>query len=634
MKKIELLLPAGNEDCLRAAVENGADAVYLGVSSFNARRRAKNFLVEDIPAVVEYCHSNGVRVYCVFNILIKNNEVKDFFNMIKKVYLAGVDAVIIQEISFVSMIKKNFKGLEVHLSTQAGLGNRFSLELVKEVDRFILPRELSAIEIKRLIDYGKKIEVFVQGALCFSYSGKCLLSSCIGGRSGNRGLCAQPCRRKYNGKYLLSMKDLCLVEEIPKLIEMGVASLKIEGRLRSPAYVSACAKLYRKAIDSHYSGKFVVDEDLFKEMKLTFNRDFTKGYFGGDEGVVSSERPMGRGLFLGVMEMNGMIKLEEELRVGDGVGIWLPNKVDGAVIKEIELNNEKINEAKAGDKVKLVIHANEGIKLYKTSSVKESKSIHFVKNMPILTVKRNGDSLVLNEMANKKCSNEGLLVKVYNVNDAKNALSEGVKVFYNIFAKDFFVGCSAYIPRILSDEEVVNAAKLMEKFKVTDVLTGNLGAYALLNDKRNLNLYLDYSLNVFNDYDLKFFDKAIPVVSSELSLRDLKDFKNKEMAVMVQGKIAAMNTLYSGLPSILRDEKGYVFKVRKEAGYYQILNSKELGLVNEVLKLREIGVRRWFLDLDNDVIKKIKWYKQLLSGRKVDVSVKEFTKGSWLKGVV
>ena len=183
MKKIELLLPAGNEECLQAAVENGADAVYLGGSRFNARRRA---------------NKNGVKIYCVFNILVKNNEVKDFFEMVRTVYLAGVDAVIIQEISFVSMIKNNFKGLEVHLSTQVGLGNRFSLDLVKEADRIILPRELMATEIKKLIDNGRKVEVFVQGALCFSYSGKCLLSSCIGGRSGNRGLCAQPCRRRYN----------------------------------------------------------------------------------------------------------------------------------------------------------------------------------------------------------------------------------------------------------------------------------------------------------------------------------------------------------------------------------------------------------------------------------------------------
>ena len=178
------------------------------------------------------------------------------------------------------------------------------------------------------------------------------------------------------------MKDLCLAEEVPALIELGVASLKIEGRLRSSAYISACAKLYRKAIDSYYSGKFVIDEDLFKEMKLTFNRNFTKGYFGGDKDIVSAERPMGRGLFLGVMEKQGMIKLEEELRVGDGIGIWLPHKVDGAVIKEMELNDEKVNAAKVGDKVKLFIHANEGIKLYKTSSVKENKVIYKLFSFP------------------------------------------------------------------------------------------------------------------------------------------------------------------------------------------------------------------------------------------------------------
>ncbi|MBT6774802.1 U32 family peptidase, partial [Candidatus Woesearchaeota archaeon] len=244
--KIELLLPVGNQENLAAAVENGADAVYFGIDKFNARRRADNFKLEKIKEVIDYCHQNGVRCYCTLNILIKNEEIEEFFKTITQLYLDGIDAVIIQHLSFLPIIKKNFPGLEVHLSTQTTITNTHFYDLIKDADKIVLPRESSQEEIKNFIDKTKlPTEIFVQGALCFSYSGKCLFSSFLGGRSGNRGLCAQPCRRKYNGKYLLSMKDLCLVKEIPNLIKMGVSSLKIEGRLRSTKYVAAATKLYR-----------------------------------------------------------------------------------------------------------------------------------------------------------------------------------------------------------------------------------------------------------------------------------------------------------------------------------------------------------------------------------------------------
>ncbi|MBT4650915.1 U32 family peptidase, partial [Candidatus Woesearchaeota archaeon] len=347
MKKIELLLPAGTEESLKAAVENGADAVYFGIDRFNARRRATNFELNKIKSIIDYCHENGVRAYCTLNILIKNEEIKEFFETIKTLYLAGIDAVIVQHLSFIPIIKQNFPDLEVHLSTQATITNSYFQYLIKQADRIVLPRELSEEEITSFIKKTKlPVEVFVQGAMCFSYSGKCLFSSFLGGRSGNRGLCAQPCRKKYNRSYLLSMKDLCLVKKIPELIKSGIVSLKIEGRLRSPKYVAAAAKLYRKAIDSHYEKNFTIDSELFKEMKLAFNREFTWGYYANLKNIISPEKPMGRGLYLGEINKRGLIKLEEDLQLGDGLGIWLRNKVDGAVLKKMELNKQEVQEAK------------------------------------------------------------------------------------------------------------------------------------------------------------------------------------------------------------------------------------------------------------------------------------------------
>jgi len=635
MPKIELILPAGNWDCLRAAVENGADAVYLGVDRFNARRRANNFKLEEIREVTEYAHKKGVKVYVTLNILIKNAEIEDFFSTVKQLYLAQVDAVIIQELSFLPIIKKNFPGLEVHISTQAAITNTYLYDLIKEADKVVLPREYSKEEIEHFIQETKlPTEIFVQGALCFSYSGKCLFSSFLGGRSGNRGLCAQPCRRLYNGSYLLSMKDLSLVKKIPEMIEMGVASLKIEGRLRSEKYVAAAARTYRAAIDSYYAGKFALNKEYFKEMELAFNREFTWGYYSKDKQIISPERPMGRGLFLGTMEAGNFIKLQEDLSVGDGLGIWFQDKVDGAILKKMEKDHQEVQEAQAGDKVKLFIRAPAGTRIYKTSSIKKSKVFDFAKNHPIKEQKRAVPEIKLPEIEVQEGGKEELLVKVYSTKSVDDARRAGADhVFYNIFAEDFKGKSDAFIPRILNDEEVEEVVKLVDKYQVKNILVGDLGAYLKLRERKELKLYLDYSNNIFNNYDVEFYSHSLPIISPELSLVEMEAFSNKNFAVLVHGRVILMNTKYPGLPRNLRDDKNYVFPVRKEHTYYQILNSVELGLFGEVLYLRKNGINKFFLDLDSDVYRTIKTYQKLLSGKRPDIDKEGFTKGHAEKGV-
>ena len=638
--RVELLLPAGNWDSLIAAVENGADAVYLGTSQFNARIRADNFSLDNFKEVTDYCHSRGVRVYCTMNILVKNAELKDYFETISKLYQANADAVIIQELSFLPIIKSNFPGLEVHISTQAAISNSHFQPLLPAADRVILPREFSLEQIQEFINKAHiPVEVFVQGALCFSYSGKCLFSSLLGGRSGNRGMCAQPCRRKYNGRYLLSMKDLCLIHQLPKLIKSGVSTLKIEGRLRSPRYVAAAAKAYRSAIDSYYAGKFAVSEELLKEMKLAFNREFTEGYFSKRNDVVSPEQPMGRGLFLGTMIKGNLISLQEDLVLGDGLGIWLQDKVDGAVLRKMEKDGKSAVSAKKGELVKIFIRAPPGTRIYKTSSA-NSPSPTVIKNSNLrrlkpIIIERKKVNLVLPVLKKNGRSitseTDTLLVKVYSAKDAQAAVAGGAdKVFYNIFAPDFNADFSAYIPRILSDQEVEAAVEKVIQLNIKDVLTGDLGVYLLLKNK--VKVYLDYSANVFNDYDLDFFSGAVPIISPELSYAELKEFQNKKFAVLVQGRLVLMNTLYLSLPPKLRDEKNFSFPVRKEHSYFQILNSLELGLFEEILKLKEIGIRTFFLDLDSQVGSTVKIYRGLLAGRKVHVDKHGFTKGHWLRG--
>jgi collagenase-like PrtC family protease len=633
MEKIELLLPVGNWDNLRAAVENGADAVYLGVSSFNARRRASNFKIEELSEVVDYCHGYGVRVYCT---LIKNCEVRDFLKVVKKLYDGGVDAVIIQEIAFIDIIKKNFKGLEVHLSTQAAISNTYFKSLVSGCDRIILPREIGCVEVEEFVTkFGKPVEIFVQGAMCFSYSGKCLFSSFIGGRSGNRGLCAQPCRKKYNGRYKLSMKDMCLIEEVPKIIESGVCSLKIEGRLRSAKYVAAAAKLYRKAIDSYYAGKFEIDDELFLEMKLAFNRGFTKGYYvddGADK--VFDDKPMGRGLYLGEIEDEGIL-LKNDLRLDDGVGIWREGRVDGAVIKSIIVDDSEVEFAAKGTLVKLDLRVEIGDEIYLTSSVKKPKEIEFVSNEAISVIREKVKKIVLSKVDRVEGGGVKFYVKVYNYRDAKALIRKVECVYLNIdLCKDGKFG--VFIPRILDDGGIERAYDRVKELGVKKLLIGDLGFYGFLKSigvLDNFDVVLDYTSNVFNDYDLMFYDKVKCIISPELSFEELKEFKRKNFINFVHGKLVLMNTKYQYLPSRLKDNLGYTFEVRGEGDYFQILNSFDLGLFEKVNLMKSDGLVNFYFDLDFDVVETIDLYRKILAGKKVKINYEGFTRGHFEKGV-
>jgi collagenase-like PrtC family protease len=292
MRKIELLSPAGSLPNLKAAIYAGADAVYLGMNRFNARENAINFSEEYFPDAVKLAKSNGVKVYLTMNTLIKNSELNDFFDQLEYAYRNGIDAVIIQDPSFIEIIKGGFPELRVHMSTQAGVMNSNHANLFAGADRINLARELSKENIRSIKEkFGKEIEVFCHGALCMSVSGSCLFSSLLGG-SGNRGKCAQPCRKRYNGSFLLSTRELCLLDRLPEIIDLGVSSVKIEGRMRTPYYVATTTAIYRKAIDMFYDGNFKVTDAMREELKDAFSREFTEGKFSG-ETVFNTEKASG-----------------------------------------------------------------------------------------------------------------------------------------------------------------------------------------------------------------------------------------------------------------------------------------------------------------------------------------------------
>src|SRR3990167_3673060 len=303
MSKLQLLSPAGSFDALKAAIHNGADAVYLGSKLFNARRLANNFTGDELKQAVQYAHLHNVKIYLTLNTLIKNHEIIALLNQISLAAQLGINALIMQDLTFAPLIKQHFPKLEIHASTQSTIMNSPSINYWKPyVDTFVLARELTKQEVKTIYENtNANLEVFIHGHLCISYSGQCLISSLIGKRSGNRGLCASSCRKQYNGdSYLLSAKDLCMIKNVKDVIESGAKTIKIEGRMKSPEYVATTTRLYRRQLDSYYNKKKIpVTKETMDDLKLAFNREFTPGFFNNEENIVDPLTPSKRGIFLG-----------------------------------------------------------------------------------------------------------------------------------------------------------------------------------------------------------------------------------------------------------------------------------------------------------------------------------------------
>lgn len=307
MKK-ELLAPAGNMECLKAAVLNGADAVYLACKNFGARKFASNFTNDEIKEAIKFCHLYGVKVYVTMNTLVKNKEVESFIEQARFLHKNGVDAILVQDFGMICLLRERFPNLEIHASTQA---NTSSYETAKfyydlGIKRVVFSRELSIEEIDK-IDIPIEKEAFIHGALCISYSGLCLMSSMLGERSGNRGECTGCCRLPYtlydkdkklsNNKYLLSTKELNTSTEFDKLLNSSIYSFKIEGRMKSPLYVGFIVNLYRRLIDK----KEVDLEAETKKLKTIFNREFTKGHLFNitDKNIMNTKSPNHQGLVIG-----------------------------------------------------------------------------------------------------------------------------------------------------------------------------------------------------------------------------------------------------------------------------------------------------------------------------------------------
>lgn len=387
MQRPEILAPAGNEEMMRAAIENGADAVYFGLQQFNARLRAHNFTTDELPRIMAMLHERGMKGYVVMNTLVFVDELEAAAECLRACSAAGVDAVLVQDLGLAALASRLVPDLSVHASTQMTLTSAESIaraaEMGLRLDRVVAPRELSIKELRALRKATTHdIEVFVHGALCVAYSGQCLTSEALGGRSANRGECAQACRLPYDLvvdgqpfdmgdiKYVLSPKDLAAYEDIGELMRLGIVSLKIEGRLKSPHYVAATVQSYRAAIDSVVDADDPtnadprLDEPTRRKLEMTFSRGFTGGYVHAidHQAVVEGRFPKKRGLALGhvtgLSRRGVRVALEGPVRPGDGVvfDAGTPDREEeGGRVHLVLRNGERVEAFEPADERKLPV---------------------------------------------------------------------------------------------------------------------------------------------------------------------------------------------------------------------------------------------------------------------------------------
>jgi len=460
MKKIELLAPAGDFESLISAIQNGANAVYFGANKFNARANSKNFNTEELRSAIEYAKLRNVKTHLTLNILIKNNELEDAIRLVEDAYNAGLDAVIVQDLGLAKEIINKFPNLEVHASTQLTVYDYDGVKKLEEIGfkRIVLARELSINEIKEICEKAKaEIEIFIHGALCISYSGQCLMSSIIGGRSGNRGKCAGTCRLPYElidkkedcileKGYLLSSKDVCTLDILPEIINSGVSSLKIEGRMKSPEYVGIVTSIYRKYIDLiENNQKFVVEEEDKKKLKQIFNRGgFSTGYLKGKLGknMMYTRKPNHIGIYLGdVISYNlkkgyVKLKLKENIELGDSIAIGeVSCKISELMEENKNIKLAEVNKVVTIGRIKGNIKI--GDKIYKTVSNRLIKDVQRINTKE--NIKRRVDCIIrLNEKEKMEIKlldiKSNITVKVigdeiskYRGINEKEAVEEGYK---------------------------------------------------------------------------------------------------------------------------------------------------------------------------------------------------------------
>lgn len=618
---MEILSPAGNFEILKSAVANGADAVYIGGRHFSARKSADNFSNEEISEAVRFAHLHGVKIYTAVNTLVHDNEMKDAFEYIGFLYRTGVDALIVQDLGIVRMIKRFYPDFRIHASTQMTIHSVNGARAAKELgfSRVVLSRELTLKEIKNIHECTDiELEVFVHGALCMSYSGQCLTSSFIGCRSGNRGACAQPCRLpytlEYDGnrlshgeKYPLSLKDLCLIEHLGELNDAGVCSFKIEGRMKNKDYVSVVTDMYNK----HRGGTEVSEHDIGILRDVFSRSGFTDGYYcgstgrhmlnynknnddvyeriGGDAAVYAEE--------CGKREPDRLsCSADISIKVGERVRAeFVCGSHTATVYSDITVQkavNVPISEQRIAEQISkcgntpfrmndIAVSADSDASI-PISALNTLRRIGLKElEDKICSVNRDEDisGYKLSRHSSNRCVSAAPLyvARVMNIGQAIAALDAGydsVVVDDSLYAENRGL-LQKYGERICVSVPPINRDIIKHEYDISDVRTVYISNLADMSKYKSQTVIADYPMNIFNSEALECVSELGAdgaCISPELNLRQIKALDSavyKE--VIVYGRIALMTVQNCVVKSVtgkcgckddayfLRDRKGVAF---------------------------------------------------------------------------
>ena len=590
---MDVLAPAGSPEGLIAAIKGGCDAVYLAGKSFGARAFANNFTDQELEGAINYAHEHGVKVNVTVNTLIKDSEMEDAVSFVQYLKDIGADAVIIQDLGLLRAIRKI--PIKKHASTQMAIHSRAGLEWCAKngLDRVILARELTLEEIENIVkDSPIETEVFVQGAMCYCQSGGCLFSSIVGGRSGNRGECAQPCRKRYespdrNG-YILSNADMYCIDYLKRLEQIGVSCVKIEGRMRSEAYAYLSSKAYSMK-NKGEDGKEL--EDTIRLLKTVFNRGFCHGYLDGVDSLVQSTYPDNRGMFMGSVKIrNKRFSIEGmDLHQRDGISIFSgDSKIGGFKI---------ITE---GTTVTSPFAIPDGrYDIYRTYDPRIDEVKNLIGKPPKLTgeTKRSKVRIQTPSSSRQKTKAE-LSFYVSTAKVLSAVLPYADRIYYD--GKDWQEA------RKMCEEQGKEFVYIMPRFSPVEdvpddknmaVMVHNPGQAEACDGHR---IYGSYLCNMFNSLYPDFMYQT--TISVELSKHEIKDLLMRyggKVEMVMFGRTELMLTRDPHLKSgYIKDEKGYSFPVyRDRTGYAHILNSSDLMLLNYVDDLERAGVNSFGIDL-------------------------------------
>ncbi len=683
--KPELLAPV-NLNTLSAAVQAGADAVYLGGTSFGARKFAENFSISDMEKAVDYCHMRGVKVYVTANILTADSETGDFLSFIRDAHNIGVDAFILQDLGMASLVKKHLPEVRIHASTQLTVHNTDGALLMKELgfERVVTARELSKKDVCDIVGSGIETEIFVHGALCMSYSGQCLMSSMIGGRSGNRGSCAQPCRLPYelcrNGKkigkgYYLSPRDLSLAGNMTDIFESGVTSLKIEGRMKGPEYVAAAVSVFRRLIDEQRNctlGEFEMLENAFSRNGFTSGlftgeiSDYINSARGNDDIYKNRDIQLLKGLKQYTSENANVKKIPVSFDVqavhGESFKITAAAAgksvmVCGNIVQEAQnkpLDEETIKKqiVKTGDYpfeasgINVITDGKAFLSLSEINALRR-ESLEKLSEKITGSFKRNEPQIEYNK--NKSVKDEVKLEIAVAVSNAEQLDAVRERGMKRIFAPCEIAGADevALFPDIIHNDYVNKYISILENTKSTEICTAN---YAILKYAKKLGkkIIASSSLNVFNSESIKFWDEfgvSEIILSQELNLKQIEKLSaDIPLGVTAYGKTVMMKTAVcsvkattkkcsgSTCKAYLKDRKNEDFPVLCNGMTSFILNSKPIYMADKLSAIEKAGISTALISFTNESpVECREIINAFLTGREPK---EEFTRGHFFRGVM